>query len=63
MGRLLFYPALWLAYQDWRTERNGERDGNVELEAGVEEETRLLGRESVDGLRDVVEYDESKERT
>jgi hypothetical protein len=51
MGRLLFYPALWLAYREWKTER---KILNNKLEGGAER-TRLLDR-----YEDFIEYHDCK---
>ncbi|KAJ4305079.1 hypothetical protein N0V90_000609 [Kalmusia sp. IMI 367209] len=52
---VLFYPPLWLAYQDWKTEKTRSEGGYIELE---EHQIRLLDRASMDILDDGIEQDD-----
>ncbi|KAF2689275.1 hypothetical protein K458DRAFT_413570 [Lentithecium fluviatile CBS 122367] len=62
---LVFYPSVWLAYRDWRAEREAKRCEDVEfgVAGGEEDRIRLLDRSSIDDiLGDLIEDDDSKIR-
>ncbi|KAF1950435.1 hypothetical protein CC80DRAFT_509772 [Byssothecium circinans] len=45
---LAFYPALWLAYQEWKIEKNITERGDIELQDEDEHQIRLMDRTSID---------------
>jgi len=60
--RLLFYPALWMAYRDWRSSRNAQIIRDVEVVFVAEEQLGLLDRNSIDTLSFHSDDDEMEKR-
>jgi hypothetical protein len=58
----MFYPALYLAWRDWRSERAATRVRDVEVMFAAEEERGLLGRDSSDTLGTLLSEDQEMEK-
>ena len=61
-SRLLFYPALWLAYRDWRASRNMTGIRDVEVVFAADEQAGLLERNSIDTLGTLLSEDDESEK-